>query len=623
MAKFEVAAVFSDHMVLQRNKNICFFGYADCDVQVTVSLTDSTGALLDQNSAFAVNGRWEVVLGAQTAQNGCKVEVSAVAGGASGVAGAASAVASDASDFADGASGVASDASDVAGGASDVAKVASAVAGGNAVNCGNVTFNDVAIGEVWIAGGQSNMEFELQNCEEGPAELGTDVDGKAAPDPNVRFYYTNKIAWKDEHFFEAEKNTCWQTWESEGRKAWSAVGYFFAKKLARDLGCTVGLIGCNWGGTSASCWMDKSYLEKDDELRTYLEEQEEATKGKTIEQQLKEYADYEADFAKWNEQFSKLWEEHHGITWAEGEKILGKNPWPGPCSCNNPFRPTGLYECMLQRITPYTAKGVLWYQGESDDHKPQMYAKLFSTMIDNWRTDWKDDTLPFVFVQLPEHRYEADKDFKHWCFVREAQEKVHNTVKNAFMTCALDQGKFNDIHPTAKKVVAERMENIALAKVYGLSKSEDAFSPMLESFICRPATATTKGSITLTFKNAAAGFELHDDQKELDEYKKMEANQGNTVPEDFTGFEIAGSNGVYYPAEFAFGGTDGRLNTISLHSEKVPNPVFARYAWYNYGPVTVFGKNGLPLAPFRTSKNDQQSATEHAGIQQIMTVAND
>ncbi len=569
MNNFQIAAIFSDHMVLQRNKNISIFGYANKDTKVIVTLEDCNSNVLSQNTGCSANGRWEIVLEAQNAQNNCQITVEWNCGAESG----------------------------------------------------SKTFTDVAIGEVWIAGGQSNMEFELQNCEEGPAELGSDADGgSAAPNPNVRFYYTNKIAWKDDHFYQAEKNTCWQTWESEGRKAWSAVGYFFAKKLAADLGCTVGVIGCNWGGTSASCWMNKAYLEKDSELRTYITEQEEATAGKTIEQQLKEYADYEADFAKWNEKFSKLWEKNHGITWAEAEKILGKNPWPGPRSCNNPFRPSGLYECMLQRITPYTVKGVLWYQGESDDHKPQMYAKLFSTMIDNWRSDWNDATLPFIFVQLPVHRYEADKDFKHWCFIREAQEKVHNTIKNAWMTCAFDQGKYSDIHPTAKKVVAERMEKVALAKVYGTISANLAMAPTLKSAIALPETSNRKGSITLSFNNADTGFELRQDETRLAELKKMEALQGNTVPEDFTAFEIAGADGIYYPAEFAFGGSDGKLNTISLYSKKVPAPVFARYGWFNYGPVTVFGKNGLPLAPFRTSQKDQQAATEHANIQQIMTV---
>ena len=301
MRIFSVAAVFSDNMVLQRNRFISFFGDADDDFSVTVTLFNENGKILSQNKAASHDGKWKVKLEPQSAQNNCKIDISATDGTASI----------------------------------------------------NKTFSNVCIGEVWLAGGQSNMEFELQNCTEGPDELTNQKD-----DPNVRFYYTNKIAWKDEHFYEAEKNTCWQTWESNGKKSWSAVGYFFAKKLAQDLGCTVGVIGCNWGGTSASAWMKKDYLSVDDDLRTYLTEQEEATAGKSIEQQIKEYEDYEKEYSEWDKKYAKLWQEKPGISWEEAEKLLGKNPWPGPKSCKNPYRPTGLYECMLSRITPYTLQGV-------------------------------------------------------------------------------------------------------------------------------------------------------------------------------------------------------------------------------------------------------------------------
>lgn len=549
MANYTIAAVFSDHMVLQRNKNITIFGTGENGTVIYAELSNSKNKTLSSNKTKIQNGVWELQFEPQVAQENCTLKIN------------------------------------------------------------DTTFTDVSIGEVWLAGGQSNMEFELQNCVEGPGALAEKKD------PNVRFYYTNKIAWKDEHFYEAEKNTCWQTWESEGKKSWSAVGYFFAKKLAKDLGCTVGLIGCNWGGTSASAWMRKEFLEKDEELRTYLTEQEEALKGKTIEQSLKEYADYQTAFNKWLKDFDELWEKQPGISWAEAERVLGKNPYPGPKACNNPYRPCGLYDCMLERILPYTIKGVIWYQGESDDHKPNMYYKLFSNMIDNWRTDWKDNELPFLFVQLTNHRYEQDKDFKHWCFVREAQNKVHSTIKNAWMTVSMDLGKYSDIHPTQKEQLGYRLEGNALANVYGLKKSEDVLSPELDS------TFIGSDFIKLSFKNAEKGFELRDDTRELEELKKMEAIQGNTVPEDFTGFEIAGEDKVFYPAEFTFGKKD-ELNTITLKSKKVTEPKFARYAWYNYGPVTLFGKNGLPVAPFRTSLTDSQSTTEHAEIQQVMTVNN-
>lgn len=557
MENFNIAAVFSDNMVLQRNKFICFFGNADENFYVKVSLFDCNGLILAENECTSQNSKWKIKLEPQTVQTNCKVMILAKKDG---------------------------------------------------IKIAEKTFNNVCIGEVWLAGGQSNMEFELQNCTEASEEFENQKN-----DPNVRFYYTNKIAWKDEHFYEAEKNTCWQTWQNEGKKAWSAVGYFFAKKLAADLGCTVGIIGCNWGGTSASAWMKEDFLKKDDDLRTYLTEQAEATAGKSIETQIKEYENYEKEYAKWEAEYAKLWQKNHNITWEQAEKKLGKNPWPGPKSCKNPYRPTGLYDCMLSRIIPYTLQGVIWYQGESDDHKPKMYAKLFGTMIENWREDFENPELPFIFVQLPEHRYEQDKDFKHWCLIREAQEKIHHIVKNAWMTCALDLGQFNDIHPKSKKVLAERMEKNALSNVYKKLPSCKTLSPILKDFIIKG------DKIILVFDNAEDGFIIKKDVEGTENYKKLEKIQKNDIPNNFTGFEIAGKDGVFYSAEFVFGNKNSKLNTIILCSKKVSHPVAARYAWYNYGPVEIFSKNELPLAPFRTNSNSDENVTEHARIQQIMT----
>ena len=163
------------------------------------------------------------------------------------------------------------------------------------------------------------------------------------------------------------------------------------------------------------------------------------------------------------------------------------------------------------------------------------------------------------------------------------------------------------------------MENLARAKVYKLIPSVDACAPELESFM--PVyNEAENGSIVLSFANAPLGFEVRSDEVRFEEYKKMEERQGNSVSPDFTGFEVADSNGVWYPAEFAIGGTDGKLNCIMIKSKQVKRPVAARYGWYNYGPVTIYGKNELPLCPFRTNSESGTDKTEHAKIQQIMTV---
>ena len=156
------AAIFSDHCVLQRNKNLTIFGYGDCPdgTALKVPLKNSAGSVLSENSGRIYKGRWDIQLGPQSAQTGCSLTVE---------------------------------------------------------GDGAITLSDIAIGEVWLAGGQSNMEFELQNCTEGPEEMADTAGNGGAK--NVRFYYTNKIGWMDDHFYEAERNTCWQTWESQARGA--------------------------------------------------------------------------------------------------------------------------------------------------------------------------------------------------------------------------------------------------------------------------------------------------------------------------------------------------------------------------------------------------------------------
>ena len=554
---FEIAAIFSDHCVLQREKNICIFGYGEDGNAVFVELFDKNGVSLGKNFGKIKNGRWEVYLPPVFAQEGCFLVVKC-------------------EDF-------------------------------------SKTFCDISIGEVWLAGGQSNMEFELRNCSEGPDELAKEKN------PNVRFYYTQKIGWMDQKFYDCERNTAWGIWGSDGCGAWSAVGYFFAKKLAKELGVTVGVIGCNWGGTSATAWIPNSCYEKDSDLKTYIDEYAAETAGKSIEQQCKEYDDYEIENNIWQEKSAQIYAENPNAEWAEVEAKLGKCPWPGPKSCKNPYRPGGLYECMIKRVLPYSLRGFIWYQGESDDHKPRSYEKLFGTLIHKWREDWNDEKLPFLFVQLPVHRYKQDKDFKHWCLIREAQQKVFSGIKNTGMACALDLGDFNDIHPRGKKVIAERLALGAMNVAYNKVCETDAFAPMLKDYICVSGENGVNGRMILSFNFVKDGFVVRQDKKRFEEYKMMEENAGEKVPEDFTGFEIAGENGIYYPAEFEFDKSD--CSKIILSSKMVENPVMARYAWFNYGPVTIFEKNGLPLVPFRTCQKDSDGQNDsHAEIQQIMTV---
>ncbi len=529
MDRLKLAAVFSDNCVLQRGKTITVFGAGSegetVKAEVSGKILGTDKEQISRGRGTVKNGRFEVQL--PPLREGVEHVLTVTDGKSS------------------------------------------------------VILRNIAIGEVWLAGGQSNMELELQNCAE--------KDALNRPgDPMLRFYYTQKRANMDEAFFKAEENTGWECFGGPGTPSWSAVGYFFGEKLQKKLKVPVGILGCNWGGTSASAWMPCSALAEDADLKVYLDAYEEAVKGKTREQQVKEYEEYAAYQAEFDRKAAELYRQRPDIEWDEVVSIVGENRYPGPMGCINPYRPGGLYECMLKRVMPYTLKGFLYYQGESDDHLPGLYDKLFARMIRQWREDWGDDELPFLFVQLPMHRYKQDPDYKHWCLIREAQDRTYRTIRNTGMACAIDQGEFNEIHPKRKSVVGERLYAQALKVAYGMERPE-AEGP--EYAWAEPG----EGELILHFRGAEGGFHCGPEPAEQD----LKPGEETTL------FEIAGEDGVYVPVDRWTVKETPEGAAVVLKSEKVAAPRYGRYLWTNYkSGGFLYGKNGMPLPPFRTDRRD-------------------
>ena len=421
-------------------------------------------------------------------------------------------------------------------------------------------FTDVAIGEVWLLGGQSNMELELQNSKDG-AEYLSKLD-QGVP---IRYYYMPKVASAEEADAQGE-HTAWTKAGSDSSRNWSAVGFHFANKLSKELGVVVGLIGCNWGGSSASCWVDRSVLETDRRLYPYILEYDQGIADKSLEQQRAEYDEYVEYDTDWFIRSQEIMSKEPDITWQELEKRLGKNKWPGPKNSFNPFRPANMYENMLMRACPYTIKGFLYYQGESDDHKPESYYTLLTALISKWREKWGDDTLPFIMVQLPMFQYAGEEDKKHWCKIRSAQMKAFRTVKNTGIAVILDCGEFNEIHPKDKLPVGERLCLQAEKLFYGMDDVE-AFGPMFKNCVFHGVTAEVNFDYCFDFKSNGK----------------------------ITGFELAGEDGVFHEASAILGGGQALVTC-----KQVTKPTAVRYQWTNYAEVTVFGSNGLPMAPFST-----------------------
>ena len=507
MAGFKTAAVFSSDMVLQRDKNVSVFGWAEDGTRLTVNV-EPIGAYAE---CTAENGRFEAVLPPMSAADGCTVTVS------------------DGKD--------------------------------------KKVFTNVAVGEVWLAGGQSNMEFELQNCIGGRDVL------EGLGNTNVRFYYTNKISYIDDDFYKKEEATGWQTEKSENARSWSAVGYFFARRLAERLGVTVGVIGCNWGGTSASAWMSMEVLAKSSETIVYKEDYERIMDSLVMEDYLKARSEYIEYHTAWDKKQQELYRTKPDATWNEVLAYAGECRWPGPMGPMHEYRPAGLYETMLKRVMPYTLKGFIYYQGESDDHRPDNYFTLLKNMIQLWRDDWSDDELPFLFVQLPMFKNKDDPDFKNWAKIREAQYRTYLTVKNTSMANIIDCGEFNDIHPKDKLPVGERLAALAMQDVYGF-EDVNAHAPEYRSMLVK------NGKAFLSFRNADNGFET----------------RGSKA----SGFELAGRDKHFFAADAVIKGS-----SIIVSAAEVNEPAYVRYLWTNYADVTVFGVNpSLPLTPFRTSRND-------------------
>lgn len=491
------AAIFKDNMVLQRNKCICIFGECEQNEKITVSIGKH------KSEAEIKDEKWCAYLPEMEAQKNAELIISS--------------------------------------------------SGGE-----TITIKNIAIGEVWLAGGQSNMEFFLSNTENAEQYM------SEAKNADIRFYNVPRCGMINDELFKAEENAHWELTNSDTLGLWSAVGFHFAKNLSQKLGCTVGIVGCNLGGTSASVWVDEETLSSDNDTNTYLEAYNKACGNLSEEEQIKIYDEYLEYEKGWNERLAVIQKEHPELSWEDMLKEIGECKWPGPMGIKNPYRPCGLYKTMIRRITPFTFKGIIYYQGEEDASRCKIYYKLFTKLIRKWRKDFKDNNMPFLCVQLPMFGYENAPDDKTWPVIREAQMKASENLENVYTAVILDCGELNNIHPIDKKPVGDRLSLLALKNVYGFGDC-DAYGPILKS-VCKK-----DNGYELSFYNADGGFK---------------------IKEKAQGFEISYDGETFEEISPEVNG-----NKIILNCK--PDAKEIRYQWFNYNEVTVFGKNSIPLAPFR------------------------
>jgi sialate O-acetylesterase len=262
----------------------------------------------------------------------------------------------------------------------------------------HVEFHEVLVGDVWLCGGQSNMEMGLGQARNGNEEV------KAADHPRIRLFVVKQTARKPAAVPQGSWKICSPQNVGEGWSGFSAVAYFFGRRLQQDLDVPIGLVEDCVGGTPAEAW----------------------TSAQTL-------------------------------------RSLGMSDTGG-----GPNTPSVLYNGMIAPVAPLAISGAIWYQGESNTDRAAQYRKLLSAMISDWRRAFGQGDFPFYIVSLAAHKQHKDAPGDDsWAELRAAQDFVANTVTNSGLAVAIDVGDARDVHPKDKKEVSERLALIALAKYYG------------------------------------------------------------------------------------------------------------------------------------------------------------
>lgn len=429
----------------------------------------------------------------------------------------------------------------------------------------SLQYTDISVGEVYLAGGQSNMELTLAESLAGEKAVA------GSRNDDIRFYMVPKCAVNGPELEAMEAEASWKVCGPDTSAVMSAVAYYFAHHIRAARNVPVGIICCAWGGTSISCWMSREQLKRTAAGARYIENYDLLIGDKTDEQYDAEMEEYQRDWEAWNARVTERRRIDPDVTWEILNEECGLCPWPQPAGRKSPFRPAGLYESMTKRVCPYALRGFLYYQGEEDEARYADYDAMMISLISEWREAWGDSGLPFLFVQLPMYTSKAEWvdgiDSRHWAMMRDQQMKTARYVKHTGLAVLTDCGEFDNIHPLDKETVGTRLALQARRKVYG----ED---------VC--ADAPVAGAVE--FRNGEA--EVH---------FRHTGGFLKSAGEKLCGFELAGADGRFYPAE---GRTE--TDTVLLSAAEVPDPRYVRYAWHNYCRANLFGASGLPAAPFRT-----------------------
>jgi len=427
-----------------------------------------------------------------------------------------------------------------------------------------VTLNDVLVGDVWVCSGQSNMEWSLRDCNR-PDDI------KDADFPLLRQFFVPCGLGKTPRADGTYNGNAWTTCSPQSAGHFTAVGFYFARKISSETGIPIGLIKSAWGGTRIQPWIPYSSMALVPQL---------ANDKQILDNQIKAYVEALAAA-----------EPRMSAYVAETKIALTKNgelPVP-PELKSYPIGDAGawgsIYNGMIHSLIGFPIKGVIWYQGESNGDEGDSYFHEMRALVLGWRKAWNQGDFPFYYVQLASFQNPNNnpQGGDGWARVRMAQNKALS-IPNTGMAVAIDLadvGNPGDIHPKNKRDVGERLALWALVKNYG--KKDLIYSGPLYKEIKVEGT-----KIRVFFDNVGSGLTVAT-KKGYDPVVKE--SQGKLRK-----FAIAGEDKKWVWADAVIEG-----KAVVVSSSEVPKPVAVRYAFtMNPDGCNLYNNEGLPAAPFRT-----------------------
>jgi len=520
-AEVKLASPFTDHMVLQREMKVPVWGTAAQGEKITVQFAGDT-----ESTTAGADGKWRIDLPSMTASDESRAFT-------------------------------------VTGSATSKP----------------ITLFDVLVGEVWLASGQSNMDFSMSNKVKSFAGVANqDQEIAAANYPNIRILTgTATKSYTPQETVPGQ----WEICTPENAPAFSAVAYFFARDLQKEIKVPVGIITMAFGASTAEAWIPRDALAADPQLAPMITRFDDAVKKWRSSPHPSpgpaRSEDVSAPFPSASPiatptpvpsptDIAAAASPAGSVAGAPNHRGRPRRPRVPGDPVQDQHNPTVLFNGMINPIIPYAIRGAIWYQGESiigGEPGRALYPRVQDTLINDWRKLWAEGDFPFYIVQLASLKAPSNGPT-----VREAQATVLH-LKNTGMVVTIDIGDPKSVHPKDKQDVGDRLTRIALANVYG--RQIEYSGPLYQS------SQVENGAMRIHFTHIGGGL----------------VAKGGPPLKWFT---IAGADGKFVPADAKIDG-----DTVLVSSPTVPAPTAVRYAWDTYPfDANLFNAANLPAAPFRT-----------------------